>query len=186
MSTIAELETQIYELKQKLAEARQQNPPEQVHNYQFETLHGVKSLADFFGEHNHLFIIHNMGENCSYCTHWADILDPIFKHIESRAAVALCTPDELTAAQKFAQSRNWTYALVNDNDRGFSREMGYYKTYSEDGQEHSGVWPGISAFRKNSDGSIVRLNHTQFGPLDDFCPTWHLLDLIQTSDWEPS
>lgn len=186
MATIKELETQLYNLKQELAKARQESDPEPVKNYTFQTPTGDKKLIDLFGDKTELFVIHNMGESCSYCTHWADTLEPTFGHIAEVAKVVLCTPDDLDQAQKFAKSRNWNYDLVNDIDRTFTRDMGYIQTYMEDGKEVSGVWPGISAFRRETDGSVVRLNHTSFGPTDDFCPTWHLLDLIQESDWQPN
>jgi predicted dithiol-disulfide oxidoreductase (DUF899 family) len=186
MSVIADLEKQIADLKAQLKEARKTNAPEPVKNYDFQTTSGNAQLSDLFGDKNELFIIHNMGKSCSYCTHWADVLSPIMNRITNVSAIALCTPDDLETAQKLASARGWNFPLINDIDRSFSTEMGYYKSYEEDGETKHSVWPGISAFRKNPDGSIVRLNHTEFGPGDDFCPTWPLLELIGDPEWQPS
>ncbi|MEX0876185.1 MAG: hypothetical protein WD114_01890, partial [Phycisphaerales bacterium] len=48
--------------------------------------------------------------------------------------------------------------------------------------------PGGSAFHKTSDGSIVRTGHMPFGPGDDFCAVWPMLDLIKDGkgEWEPA
>ncbi|MFM9874397.1 MAG: DUF899 family protein [Fimbriimonadaceae bacterium] len=186
MATIPELEKQISDLKTQLKEARKTNPPEPVKNYEFQTTTGNAKLADLFGDKSDLYIIHNMGKSCSYCTHWADVLSPVMNRITNVSAIALCTPDELDTAQKLANARGWNFPLINDIDRSFSKDMGYYRNYEEGGETKSEVWPGVSAFRKNADGSIVRLNHTEFGPGDDFCPTWPLLELIGDPDWQPS
>lgn len=185
MASIQELEKQIADLKSQLKEARKSSPGEPVLNYEFQTNNGSAMLDDLFGDKAELLIIHNMGKSCSYCTHWADVLSPVMNRITNVAAIALCTPDDLETAKKLATARNWNFPLVNDIDRTFTKNMGYYKSYEENGETKYDVWPGISAFRKNPDGSIVRLNHTEFGPGDDFCPTWPLLELIGDPEWEP-
>ena len=50
-----------------------------------------------------------------------------------------------------------------------------------------GGWlPGVSVFRKQA-GGIVRVSDTRFGPGDDFCTTYHFLDLIPEGEdgWRP-
>ena len=48
-----------------------------------------------------------------------------------------------------------------------------------------GPFPGISCFRKQ-DGRIVRVGDTEFGPGDDYCVIWHLLDLVpDRAEWSP-
>ena len=53
--------------------------------------------------------------------------------------------------------------------------------------EQGGPLPGVSVFRRNEDGSIVRSAHAPFGPGDPFCPVWHFFDLLGNGhgDWAP-
>lgn len=185
MPTIAELEKQIYALKDQLQKARKENPAEPVKNYTFDSNSGPKTLSDLFGDKEFLYVIHNMGINCSYCTLWADTLNPMLPWLCTHAEVALCNMDDLETQAKMQASRGWNFIMVQDPDKSFSTELGYYRTYTEDGEEHTTIYPGISAFKKLPDGSIARLNHTEFGPGDDFCPIWPLWDLIGGTDWQP-
>jgi hypothetical protein len=55
-------------------------------------------------------------------------------------------------------------------------------------REPGRVIPGASAFRKREDGAIERVGRAaEFGPGDDYCPVWHLLDLVEggAGSWEP-
>lgn len=47
--------------------------------------------------------------------------------------------------------------------------------------------PGVSALRRNADGTIVRTGTRQFGPGDDFCAIFPMFDLLQdgVGDWQP-
>jgi len=65
----------------------------------------------------------------------------------------------------------------------FIRAMGFDQ--GENGE--SSYWPGISAFHRNTDGSIVRTGKDIFGPGDDYCPPWRMFDLLEggAGDWEP-
>lgn len=178
MPTIQELEQQIFKLKEQLQAARKENPAEPVKNYTFQTANGEKSLSDLFNGKDELFVIHNMGIGCSYCTLWADTLNSNVAKIRTRAEIALCSPDPVDAQTKIAVDRKWDYQMVKD-DSNFTTELGYYR-------EGEGYWPGVSAFKKLEDGSIVRTNHTEFGPGDDFCPIWPMWDLLGGQNgWEP-
>jgi hypothetical protein len=48
-------------------------------------------------------------------------------------------------------------------------------------------WPGISAFHREPDGTIVRTGKDFFGPGDDYCPPWRMFDLLHggSGNWEP-
>jgi predicted dithiol-disulfide oxidoreductase (DUF899 family) len=56
------------------------------------------------------------------------------------------------------------------------------------GDDEGKTYPGVSAFHKRGDGTIIRTGHMPFGPGDDFCAVWPMLDLIKDgkSDWEPA
>lgn len=186
MATIAELESQISALKDKLREARQANLPEPVKDYVFESDAGTVRLSELFGDKDLLFVIHNMGKSCRYCTLWADTLNPLVSALRTRAGVALCNMDSLETQAEVQALRRWHYQMVQDTDGTFSGDMGYRQIEMEGGKEQAFLHPGVSAFKKLPDGSISRLNHTAFGPGDDFCPVWPLWELAGVTDWEPA
>lgn len=175
-SRIHELALQIYQLKQELSKLRHDSEGEVVADAQFMTADGTVSLSELFGERDRLVLIHNMGHTCNYCTLWADDANHYFTRIEERAAFVLCSPDNPAKQAEVAAHRGWKFRMVNDADKDFTRAMGYL---TEDG-----FWgPGVSTFAKREDGAIVRLNNTQFGPYDDFCPIWHYWDMIGLEQW---
>ena len=55
-----------------------------------------------FGSMKDLFVIHNMGSGCPYCTLWADGYNGIYEHLTSRAAFVIASPDSPAAQQRFA------------------------------------------------------------------------------------
>lgn len=173
------LEKQIYELKQELTKARTDASPETVSDYAFETVDGPKKLSEMFGGMDDLLVVHNMGKRCNYCSLWADGLDGYFPHIAGRAALVLVSPDDPETQRAFAEERGWRFPTASDMQGSFTNDMGYVK---EDGH-----WPGVSAFHKSEDGTLTRKNTAIFGPGDDFCPVWPLLELLEggKKDWEP-
>lgn len=178
---IQELEKQIYDLNQELFRARAEGTPETVSpEFAFETAAGTVRLADLFGNKNELVLIHNMGKSCSYCTMWADVLEGSKKHLETRCALVLVSPDSPEDQRKLAAARGWTYRTVTDATKDFTSAMGFWT-------EENGWWPGASTFRKNADGSIVRTGKTIFGPGDAFCPPWHFFSMlgIDEEQWTP-
>ncbi|MFI5386478.1 MAG: peroxiredoxin family protein [Fimbriimonadales bacterium] len=176
-AVIEALEVEIMEKTKKLAELRRNQPREPLPAYNFAL---GETLDDLFGERGDLLILHNMGKNCSYCTLWADGFIGLHKHILDRCAFAVVSPNDPDIQAAFAESRGWPYRMVSDRELRFTKDMGMYK----DGE---GVWPGISGFHKNEDGSIVRVAWSYLGPGDDFCAVWHMFELLDggPGDWEP-
>lgn len=177
---IRNLEKQIDELTTELFKARKAATPEAVGEFQFETAAGPASLASLFGDRDELILVHNMGKSCPYCTMWADCLEGSKKHLESRCALVMVSPDPPEIQEKLAGARGWTYRMVQDATREFTSAMGYWN-------EKDGWWPGVSTFRRQADGSIVRTGRATYGPGDPFCPPWHFFSLlgIEDGDWEP-
>ena len=183
MNNIQELTKQIDELKGQLRQARLLNAPEPFTDYKFEVEGGSTTLSQLFGDSPDLLIWHNMGLSCNYCTLWADGLAGFFKQIESRCPIVLVSPDQVAVQKRVASARNWQFRMVRDADKAFSKATGFY---TEEGGM-PGFWPGLSAFHKDENGSIVRTNFTVFGPGDDFCPVWPCLELLKggIAGWEP-
>jgi predicted dithiol-disulfide oxidoreductase (DUF899 family) len=177
---VARLEARIMELKRELVEARQRQPAEPVDAYQFESNEGSVRLSELFGSRDDLFVVHNMGHRCAYCTLWADGLVGLLPHIESRSALVVVSPDEPATQDRFARSRGWPFRMVSDPTGAFTRAMGYR---TDDGV----VVPGVSAFRKQMDGRVLRTGTAEFGPGDEFCAVWPLFDLLEggVEAWQP-
>ena len=177
---IEQLEKDLMDLKKRLAEARQSAEPQQVGDYTLKRSDGSPvELSALFGDKDDLILIHNMGRSCVYCTLWADGLNGVAEHLADRAAFVVCSPDPPEVQAEFAESRAWRFPMVSGADSPFIKDMGF--------MPESKPWPGVSAFHKNEDGSIVRTGKSFFGPGDDFCAVWHLLDLLPggPEGWEP-
>src|ERR1700684_285660 len=69
---LADYRQQIAALREQMRAMQATVEPEEVRNYAFATTAGSTPLADLFGGKPDLFVIHNMGASCPYCTVWAD------------------------------------------------------------------------------------------------------------------
>jgi predicted dithiol-disulfide oxidoreductase (DUF899 family) len=175
---MARYREQIVELRKQMRELQKTVQPQPVKDYEFGTSAGEVRLSELFGNKEYLFVIHNMGAGCAYCTLWADGFNGILNHLENRAGFAVSTPDEPARQQQLRDSRNWRFRMVSHRGSEFAAEMGYRKNDS---------WvPGVSVFKRVGD-QILRVSDTRFGPGDDFCSTWHLFDLIPegADSWQP-
>jgi predicted dithiol-disulfide oxidoreductase (DUF899 family) len=169
----------IAKLRQKMRVVQKRIEPEPVEDYTFATTRGSRRLSQLFGSMKDLFVIHNMGSGCPYCTLWADGYNGIYHHLTSRAAFVVASPDSPRVQQRFARSRGWRFPMVSHQGSTFAEDMGY--------RSRNGSWrPGISAFRRERD-RIVRVSDTGLSPGDDFCPVWHLFDLLPEGRgrWQP-
>ena len=90
---IAKLESEIFELTQKLQALRAEHRGEEVPNYTFRTQDGETTLLDSFGHRDKLLVIHNMGQGCRFCTLWADGINGFLPHLESAMSVLLVSKD---------------------------------------------------------------------------------------------
>ena len=178
MERLSQLRTQMADLRQKMQELQRSAEPEEVRDYEFSVPGGRVRLSQLFGDKDHLFIIHNMGASCPYCTLWADGFNGVLPHLENRAAFVLASPDAPETQEKFKASRGWNFRMVSHRDTDFAADMGY--------RREDGFLPGVSVFTR-CDGKLLRVSDTGFGPGDDFCAVWHFFDLMPgvPSDWRP-
>lgn len=170
---------QMYDLRAEIRKVQGQVEPVEVENYEFQSPDGTVRLTDLFGAHDTLFMIHNMGASCAYCTLWADGFNGVIDHLQNRAAFYMSTPDTTGTQQKFAKKRNWRFPMVSHGGSSFATDMGY-------GDAENGWQPGVSVFKKDGD-KVVRVSDTAFGPGDDFCSVFNLLDLLPEGPdgWHP-
>lgn len=175
---IDEIRTQISKLRHQLIALQKVDPGEKVQDYNFKTETGEISLSELFNNKDSLFVIHNMGTSCPYCTLWADGFNGVADHLKDRAAVVISSPDSPDIQEQFRSSRQWNFTMVSTTDNTFPEDMGY--------KTDAGFQPGVSVFKRDGD-DIVRVSDTAFGPGDDFCAVWHLLDMLPegADGWQP-
>lgn len=176
---IEELEKEIKERKQELAKLRREAAGEPVQDYELKTPNGKVKLSELFAGKKDLILIHNMGKGCRYCTLWADGFNGLHRHLENRAGFVLVSPDPPEVQQEFAGGRGWQFPIASAHESSFPEDLGF----KQDGK----YWPGVSVFRRQDDGSIVRVARSYFGPGDNFCAIWDLFDLLPDgpNGWEP-
>lgn len=175
---IAQLERQIFEMTQRLADLRRKEVGVEVPNYRFQTLGGEATLLDLFAGRDLLFAIHNMGQACRYCTLWADGLHGFLPHLEDRFAVVLLSKDAPDVQRRFANSRGWRYRMASHGGGDYIREQSA-------APGHGNV-PGMVCYVRDGH-RVLRKSATVFGPGDLYCSIWNVLALagLGESDWTP-
>ena len=178
MNELAQAEKELFELTQRVAKLRGEASSTAVKNYIFQGLEGERSLLSLFGEKEILFVIHNMGQGCRYCTLWADGLNGFVPHIESDFALALVSKDDPQTQRRMANSRQWRFTTVSHGGGEYIEEQTV--------QPGEANMPGMVCYERRGD-AIFRKNSTVFGPGDEFCSLWNVLSLAGKSpaNWTP-
>lgn len=178
---IAQLEQEVAAAKKRLTDALRAAPPQPAKEYslRYAGSGAAVTLMELFGGFNELLVVHNMGRACPYCTLWADGFASMYKHLSNRCAFVLTTPDDPAVASAFASARGWTFPVISHTGTTFAADMGFC---SKPGSYE----PGVSAFYRDG-AKIVRTGSRRFGPGDDFCALWPMLDLLKNGGggWEP-
>lgn len=175
------IECEIGALQTELAGLRAARQREQVEDYEFKTVDGgTVWLSALFDGRPDLVLIHNMGKGCNYCTLWLDGFIGLLPHLENRAAFVVVSPDPPDVQQEFAASRSWPFRIVSAHGSPFTNDMGFL---DRDGDP----MPGVSTFKLDEGGRILRIQRAEFGPGDLFSPVWHFFDLLDggVAGWEP-
>ena len=131
-----------------------------------------------FGNKETLFVIHNMGQDCRYCTLWGDGLNPFVNHLESTFAVAMVSKDSPELQRTFANSRGWRFSMASHGGGDYITEQSVME-----GQNN---FPGIVCYvRKGNE--VFRKNSSVFGPSDQFCSIWSVVSLagFDEESWVP-
>jgi predicted dithiol-disulfide oxidoreductase (DUF899 family) len=178
---IAKLLEETEKIQGKIAALRKARPREVVKDYTFTASDGKPvKLSALFGDKDDLIVIHNMGTGCSYCTLWADGFNGFTAHLEDRAAFVVASSDDYKIQKAFAEERGWKFRMCSAMGTTFWKDMGFLINGKE-------IWPGVSAFHRDRDGSIYRVSRDFLGPGDAYCSVWHLFGLLQggVQGWEP-
>lgn len=166
---LASYHRQIDALRTEMRKVQQDIAPQPVTDYAFKTPAGKVHLSQLFANKRDLFVIHNMGTGCAYCTMWADGFNGVYDHLADRAAFVVSSPNDPETQRRFAEGRGWRFPMVSHEGVNFAEDMGYRR---------DGGWiPGVSVFQKKN-GGIVRVSDAPFGPEDDFCTVWRFFDLL--------
>lgn len=176
----AAIDKRMMALHQELSELRRSLPAQPVSDYTLQGPAGPVTLSSLLADKPDLLVIHNMGRGCAYCTLWADGFNGLVPHLRDRAGFVLVSPDPVDVQASFAAERGWTMPMLSDAAGDFTRDMGFVG-------EGGDYWPGVSAFRRRDDGSIVRTGMDVFGPGDVYNAPWHLFDLLEggVGEWGP-
>jgi len=182
MSAINERREQILKLNQEIRTLQAEVEPQPVDEYTFASTDGEVRLTDLFGDKDTLYVVHNMGRGCVYCTQWADGFNGLLTHLEDRAAFVVSSPDTPAEQAEFAANRGWQFRMISLPDDEFAEHMGFVQEM----EGEKGLWPGVSVFQKHDNG-VVRVSNTFFGPGDSFNSVWHFLDMLPdgASGWTP-
>ena len=175
---IRKLEQEIMEKTAELNALRKRSPGTPVRDYSFETLQGSLRLSDMFGDHDHLLVIHNMGQACRYCTLWADGFNGVLAHLESAMAVVLVSKDSPAVQRTLANARGWRFQMASHGGGDYMQEQSI--------SDHGGNEPGAVIYRRNQD-DVLRVNRCMFGPNDLYSPIWQFLGMagLGVADWTP-
>lgn len=181
---LQQLAQEIAEKRREMRALLQESARGKVANYSLLDSEGRSvQLSELFGDKDDLLVVHNMGASCPYCTLWADGFNGIVQHIENRTAFAVVSPDSPEQQRQFAKSRNWQFTMYSGKDSDFTRALGF--SFEKNGQLYQ--LPGVSAFHKNADGSIICTGRDSFGPGDVYSNIWYLFELLEhgAANWEP-
>ena len=178
LEKINQLRMQIMELRGQVATLQKALPVEAVKDYRFESESGAVSLSSLLADKQSLYVVHNMGTSCNYCMLWADGFNGVSQHLQDYSAFVISSPDSVETQQAYRSERGWDFPMVSVKNNTFAADMGF--------TSDEGYLPGVSVFKRDGN-SIVRVGSSMFGPGDDFCAVWHLLDLTPEGahDWQP-
>ncbi len=178
LSQMYDLHMRITELRKEMRALQAKTSAQTVEDYAFKTTEGTVRLSELFRGKKDLFLVHNMGKSCLYCTMWADGFNGVYGHLTDRAGFAVSSPDAPEVQKDFALSRGWQFPMVSIEGTTFAEDMGFGEVKS--------VKPGMSVFQMQ-DGTIKRVSSTPFGPGDEFCCVWQFFDLLPEGPdgWEP-
>ncbi|PCJ18070.1 MAG: hypothetical protein COB02_05955 [Candidatus Cloacimonadota bacterium] len=174
-----DLYLEINEKQKKLLEIKKNMDPFEVEDYEFTNLEGKLKLSNLFGDFNELILVYNMGSKCPYCALWADEYNGVYKHLSSRAAFVVSTPDKPEVHQKLIEKNSYKFSMIQSS-QSFRQKM---KFETQDNKH----LPGFSVFQKTNDGKIIHITKDFFGPGDLYCGVWHFFDLLPSNkEWHPS
>jgi len=188
-------EKEFTRLRDQLSQKRRELPWTKVNkNYNFETIHGSKSLYDLFAGKSQLIIYHFMfspdwDAGCPSCSFWADNFNNIIVHLNARDInLAVVSRAPLEKLQNYKKRMNWTFEWVSSLENDFNTDFDVTFTENEmNGEQNyynfetSGFpvseAPGVSVFYKNEQDEIYRTYSCFARGLDILNGTYNFMDI---------
>ena len=169
-------EKEFTQAREALAEERRALPWVRVDKpYAFDAIEGRVTLGDLFA-----------GHGCPSCSFWSDNFNGIDKHLAARdTAFVLVSRGPLDRLQAYRKRMGWDFRWVSSAPSDFNQDFAVsfepgeqglkynFGTIKPPGQE----MPGVSAFRKDDDGTIYRTYSAYSRGIDILNGTYHLLDI---------
>lgn len=192
---LLEAEKSLQKRHDEVARLRRALPARQVRpDYRFIGENGEQSLADLFNDKSQLLIYHFMyhpdwDEGCKSCSFWADSYDGVISHLAARdVAFAVISRGPLEKLLAYRERMGWSFPWLSSADSSFNYdfnvsfrpkdiEVGNTMYNYVEGGGRIEELPGLSVFRKNSDGTIDHTYSTFARGLDPLNPVYQMLDL---------
>lgn len=193
---LLEQERALTHARDALAEARRALPRRRVEKrYVFDSRAGERALEELFEGKSQLLIYHFMfapewEAGCKSCTFWADGFERAQPHLKARdvtlALVSRAPVDKLAAFAGrigltipwYSSGRsdfNYDFGVSFDPARTARGESTYnYAPLKTDDTD----LPGVSAFLRDEDGSVLHTYSTYARGIDALNPAYQLLDLV--------
>ena len=193
---LLEAEKELTRKRTELAQKRRDLPWEEVSkDYEFETIKGTIKLSELCGddEDRSLIIWHFMfesGDNgCKLCSFFLDGINGLYEHLKARAnfaVIALASPQDL---ERVRSKKQWDFPMLSSKKNNFNKDFGVGWS-QEDIDSGTAVYnynkewkygptaPGLSVFKKSSDGTIYHTYSCYSVGLADFNATFALLDVV--------
>lgn len=173
-------EQRVREETEKLLQLHREQAPRKIKDYTLQTKQGARLLSSYFGDKNEMWLVHNMGKRCVYCTLWADGLTGFAPHLRDRAALLLVNGDSVATQTEFAEGRGWNFPYASSEGTSLFADMGFHSP--KDGMDH----PGVSVITRDDAGQMWQKTAAGFGPGDLFCDLWNFVGLLPSNvDWNP-
>ena len=179
---IQRLTNEISVKKAELAQLIAQTKSKEIQDYLFlgSDEQAIKR-SELFGEQEELIVVFYMGYQCKYCTLWADGYNDLHEHLNNRAAFAVVSHERTLFQQELCKERNWKFPMYSRMENTFAEDLGFTKK-----EEKNRPLPGIATFLKKED-KIYLHHQTYFGPGDNFCIQWDILNILPKglNNWKP-
>lgn len=185
-------EKQFTQAREALARERRELPWVRVDKaYAFDAEEGRVTLGDLFQGRGQLIVQHFMfgpdwNEGCPSCSFWSDNFNGIDRHLAARdTSFVVVSRAPLAKLLAYRKRLGWTFRWVSSAPGDFNQDFGVsfaegeqrpiynFGTIKPHGQES----PGLSAFRREADGTIFRTYSTYARGLDMLNGTYQLLDI---------
>lgn len=164
-------------------------------DYRFTGPEGDLLLGDLFADKSQLLLHHFMfqpewDDGCKHCSFMADHIDPIKIHLEHRdLAIAAVSIASISKLQAFKKRMGWSFQWVSSEGTDFNRDFEVTMDADEIANGDArynfvefsggpGEMPGVSAFCKDTDGTIYHTYSTFGRGLETVLGTYNYLDLI--------